>query len=238
MTNGIRFQSVGALPVLAIILVILLVIVMVPLLFLGMIGAAFTRLGLSWISALAVVLLIILGSTVNIPIYTVKREMVRMDHGGVSLDDPFNAWPRGDVWDTVISVNLGGAVIPVCLALYVLFTAYPLIAIPLALPLAGGILAVSLVTYASTRALPGIGLQVPMLIPALSALLIGLVVTGSPGLAASVVAMASGIFGVLVGGNLAQVKKIRDLGVPAVSIGGSGTFGAMLFCCILPALFA
>ncbi|NLD57191.1 MAG: DUF1614 domain-containing protein, partial [Methanomicrobiales archaeon] len=158
MTNGIRFQSVGALPVLAIILLILLVIVMVPLLFLGMIGAAFTRLGLSWISALAVVLLIILGSTVNIPVYTVKREMVRMDHGGVSLDDPFNTWPREDIWDTVVSVNLGGAVIPVCLALYVLFTAYPLITIPLILPLASGILAVSLVTYASTRALPGIGL--------------------------------------------------------------------------------
>jgi uncharacterized membrane protein len=238
VTNGIRFQSVGALPILAIILLILLIIVMVPLLFLGMIGAAFTRLGLSWISALAVVLLIILGSTVNIPVYTVKREMIRMDHGGVSLDDPFNAWPRGDAWDTVISVNLGGAVIPVCLALYVLFISFPLIAAPLPLLLVPGIIAVSLVTCASTRALPGIGLQVPLLIPALSALLIGLVVTGSPGLTASVVAMASGIFGVLVGGNLAQYKKIRDLGVPAVSIGGSGTFGAMLFCCILPALVA
>lgn len=238
MTNGIRFQSVGALPVLAIILLILLVIVMVPLLFLGMIGAAFTRLGLSWISALAVVLLIVLGSTVNIPVYTVKREMVRMDHGDVSLDDPFNAWPREDIWDTVVSVNLGGAVITVCLAIYVLFISFPLIAVPLPLMLVLGIIVVSLVTYASTRALPGIGLQVPLLIPALSALLIGLVVTGSPGLAASVIAMASGIFGVLVGGNLAQVKKIRDLGVPAVSIGGSGTFGAMLFCCILPALIA
>ncbi len=70
VTNGIRFQSVGALPVLAIILLILLIIVMVPLLFLGMIGAAFTRLGFSWISALAVVLLIIGGSSVNIPVYT------------------------------------------------------------------------------------------------------------------------------------------------------------------------
>jgi uncharacterized membrane protein len=61
---------------------------------------------------------------------------------------------------------------------------------------------------------------------------------GSVGLAASVIAMASGIFGVLIGGNLAQLGKIRDLGISAMSIGGSGTFGSVLFCCILPALVA
>ena len=78
MTNGIRFQSIGALSVAAIIILILLVILLIPLMFLGLIGAAFTRLGFSWISAAAVVLLILFGSAVNIPLYTIKRDMVRM----------------------------------------------------------------------------------------------------------------------------------------------------------------
>jgi len=238
MTNGIRYQSVGALPVIAILIFIVLIIVLVPLAFLGLIGAAFTRLGFSWLSALAVVLLILLGSTVNIPVYTIKRDMVRMAHGEMSMSDPYAAWPREDVWDTVISINLGGAVIPLCIALYVLYAAYPLVTPSLLVPLAIGTLGVSLITYASTRALPGVGIQVPLLIPALTALLIGLVFGGSVGLAASVTALVSGIFGVLVGGNLAQLGKIRDLGIPAMSIGGSGTFGSVLFCCILPALIA
>ncbi len=238
MTNGIRFQSVGALSVLAILIFIVVIIVLIPLAFLGLIGAAFTRLGFSWLSALAVVLLILLGSTVNIPVYTIKRDMVRMNHGEMSMSDPYAAWPREDVWDTVISINLGGAVIPLCISLYVLYAAYPLVTTSLLVPLAIGTLGVSLITYTSTRALPGVGIQVPLLIPALTALLIGLVFGGSVGLAASVTAMVSGIFGVLVGGNLAQLGKIRDLGIPAMSIGGSGTFGSVLFCCILPALIA
>lgn len=238
MTNGIRFQSIGALSVAAIIILILLVILLIPLMFLGIIGAAFTRLGFSWISAAAVVLLILFGSAVNIPFYTIKRDMVRMSSGSVSMDDPFNSWPRQEVWDTVISINLGGAIIPVCVAFYVLYAAYPIITTSLVLPLLVGILGVSLITYASTRALPGVGLQVPLLIPALTALLIGLAFSGNVGISASVTAMVSGILGVLIGGNMAQLGKIKDLGVPAVSFGGSGTFGAVLFCCILPALIA
>jgi len=238
MTNGIRYQTVGALPVIAILIFIVLIIVLIPLVFLGLIGAAFTRLGFSWLSALAVVLLILLGSTVNIPVYTIKRDMVRMTHGEMSMSDPYAAWPREDVWDTVISINLGGAVIPLCIALYVLSVAYPLVTTPLMAPVVLGILVVSLITYASTRAIPGAGIQVPLLIPALTALLLGLVFGGSVGLAASVIALASGIFGILIGGNLAQLGKIRDLGIPALSIGGSGTFGSLLFCCILPALVA
>ena len=62
--------------------------------------------------------------------------------------------------------------------------------------------------------MPGVGLQVPLLIPALTALLIGLTFSGNVGISASVTAMVSGIFGVLIGGNLAQLGKIKDLEYP------------------------
>jgi uncharacterized membrane protein len=238
MTSGIRFQSVGALSVIAIIILILLFILLIPLVFLGLVGAAFTRLGFSWLSALAVVLLILLGSAVNIPVYTLRRDMVRITHGGISMNDPFSPPLREEVWDTVISINLGGAVIPVCVAIYALYAAYPHATTSLILPLVIGIAGVSLITFVSTRSLPGVGLQVPLLMPALTALLIGIAFAGSVGITASVTAMVSGILGVLIGGNLAQLGRVRDLGIPAVSLGGSGTFGSVLICCILPALIA
>ncbi len=61
MGDGVRFYSAGPLSVFLIILLIALVIILIPLLILGIIGAAFTRLGFSWIAALAVVLLMLSG---------------------------------------------------------------------------------------------------------------------------------------------------------------------------------
>ena len=91
MAGNIRFFSAGPLSVLAIVLLIVLVLLLIPLLILGIIGAAFTRLGLSWIAALALVLLMLAGSFVNIPIYRIRRDMVRatpLDPDGNLLADP------------------------------------------------------------------------------------------------------------------------------------------------------
>ncbi len=125
MTDGIRLYPGGALPFIAILLLIGLVIVIIPLLFLGLVGAAFTRLGFSWTAALAVVLLMLFGSFINIPLSTVRREMVRAGHGEFSYDGT-NTRASAPVWDTVISLNLGGALIPVIVSFYLLSRAVSL----------------------------------------------------------------------------------------------------------------
>ena len=58
------------------------------------------------------------GSFVNIPLYRIRRDMIRatpLDSAGNELAAPFAVPP---VWETVISVNLGGGIIPVCIAVY------------------------------------------------------------------------------------------------------------------------
>jgi len=105
-------------------------------------------------------------------------------------------------------------------------------------PVGAGILVVALVTYFATRQFPGVGLRVPLLIPALTALLTGLLLFGSAGIPATVVAFVSGTIGTLLGGNIARLNRLRDLEVPEMSIGGAGTFSAIFICCILPALIA
>jgi uncharacterized membrane protein len=142
------------------------------------------------------------------------------------------------VWDTTIAINLGGAVIPIAVSLYMLYQAILITGTSQIFSVCVAIILVASITYMSTRYLPGSGIQVSLIIPALTALLAGLMLSGGTGLAAAVTAFVSGIAGTLLGGNIAQIFRIKDLDVPTVSIGGAGTFGAVFICCILPALIA
>jgi len=238
MADGVRFVSPGALPVLAILLFIGLIIILIPLLVLGVIGAAFTKLGFSWITAIVVVLLMLFGSYVSIPLYRIKRDMVRVSPDSTAMFGSGQAWPVEPVWETLVSINLGGAILPVCISLYLVYRAVSITTSLLLVPLGAGILIVALVTYFATRPVPGVGIRVPLLIPALTALLMGLLLFGGAGISATVVAFVSGTTGVLLGGNVANLYRVRDLEVPELSIGGAGTFSAIFICCILPALIA
>jgi len=238
MAGDIRFFSAGPLSVFAIILLISLVILLIPLLILGIIGAAFTRLGLSWIAALSLVLLMLAGGFVNIPLHHVRRDMIRalpLDLAGNEVAVPFGAPP---VWDTVISVNLGGGILPVCIAVYMVYQAVLVTERTLLIPVALCAAFVTVISFVSTQEIAGAGIRVPFFIPALAALLAGILLSGGAGLTAAVTALAGGVLGTIAGGNLAHLCRVRDLEVPDVSIGGFGTFGAVFLCCVLPALIA
>src|SRR5512137_1116768 len=102
MSDGVRFSSAGPLSLFAFVLLIALLILIIPLLILGVIGAAFTRLGFSWISALAIVLLMLFGSFVNIPVYKIRRDMIRI----APPDSIFGEYSQSNpspVWDTTIA---------------------------------------------------------------------------------------------------------------------------------------
>ena len=238
MSDGVRFYSAGPLSVFVIILLIALVIILIPLLILGIIGAAFTRLGFSWIAALAVVLLMLFGSFVNIPVYRIRRDMIRVSHNESSVFDECVPCASDQVWDTMISLNLGGAVIPLCVSLYMVYQAILITGTSLFFTVCAGITIVAIITFVSTRLVTCAGIQVPLLIPGLTALLAGLLLAGGIGLTAAVTAFVSGVTGVLLGGNIANLYRIKDLEVPEISIGGAGTFGSIFICCMLPALIA
>lgn len=238
MAGDIRFFSAGPVSVFAIVLLIALVIFLIPLLILGVIGAAFTRLGLSWVAALALVLLMLAGSFVNIPLYHVRRDMIRatpLDSDGNEQVDPFAAPP---VWDTVISVNLGGGILPVCIAAYMMYRTVMVTGTTLFFPVALCAALVMTISFVSTHEIAGVGIRVPFIIPATTALLAGVLLSGGTDLTAAVTALAGGTLGTIAGGNLAHLYRVRDLEVPEVSIGGFGTFGAVFLCCVLPALIA
>ncbi|MFA5348089.1 MAG: DUF1614 domain-containing protein [Methanoregula sp.] len=238
MSSGVRFFSAGPVSVIVFIILIGLLILLIPLFILGIIGAAFIRLGFSWISALAVVLLMIFGSFINIPLYRIPRDVIRVSRNNSPGQDACISHSSCSVWDTSVSCNLGGAIIPAGISVYLLYQAILITGASLVITVCAGIIIVATITFVMTRIVPGGDIHVPLLIPGLTALLVGLILSGGAGLAAGVTAFVSGTIGTLSGGNIANLFRVKMLEIPEVSIGGAGTFGTIIICCVLPSLVA
>jgi uncharacterized membrane protein len=87
---------------------------------------------------------------------------------------------------------------------------------------------------------PGIGIATPMFIPPIVAALVALALTGLFGAGTHVdaVAYVSGVLGTLIGADLMNLGKLRDLGAPVASIGGAGTFDGVFLTGIVAVLLA
>jgi len=241
MPSDMRVYSAGPLTIIALLVIIGLVVIVVPLLFLGLVGKAFTNLvGLSWLTATALVILILICSLVNIPVWKVRKETIRMPHGEAGqFPDMFTPTEVGGIWETSISVNLGGAIIPAVMACWLLFKASNVMAgETLYLQVAVATLIVAAIAYVTTRPMVGLGLRAPLFVPGLTALLCGILFAQGLGLSAGVIAFVSAVFGILLGADIAHLPHVGDLEVPQVSIGGAGTFGAIFIGCILSAIIA
>ena len=97
------------------------------------------------------------------------------------------------------------------------------------------------VAYRSSRVVPGLGVTTPFFVPPLVALLCGLtlpLLAGAGTMAAPVIAYAGGTIGVLIGADLLNLGRIRDMAAPIVSIGGAGTFDGIFLAGIIAAFLA
>ncbi|MDD3041585.1 MAG: DUF1614 domain-containing protein [Methanosarcinaceae archaeon] len=198
-------------------------------LFLGIIISTFMKIGFSAGDAFLILLFSLLGSGINIPVATLRSEIPVVEDSyvrvfGVSYRLPLRRVIRNE---TVLAVNVGGAIIPV------LISAYLLTKFPLSLPVAGlGVFIVSAVTYAVARPIKGIGIATPALLPPLTAALSAIILTSlfeiPPGCGVDqclfVTAYTGGVLGTLIGADLLNLHRIKNLGAPVASIGGAGTF--------------
>jgi len=130
---------------------------------------------------------------------------------------------------TVIAVNVGGALIPFLLSLYLVFK----------MKLYGrALLAVSVVAIiVHTMAHPvrGVGIAEPIFIPPLVATVVAFLISQAH---AAPLAYVGGSLGTLIGADLLNLGKITGLGAPVASIGGAGTFDGIFLTGILAVLIA
>jgi len=129
----------------------------------------------------------------------------------------------------MIAVNLGGAIIPMLLSVYLV------IKNGIYLQAVVGVLIVSTIVHALARPVAGLGIAVPTIVPPLVAASVGLLLSRS---SAPCLAYVSGSLGTLIGADLLNLGKIQGLGAPIASIGGAGTFDGIFLTGILAVLLA
>ncbi|MGF1603967.1 MAG: DUF1614 domain-containing protein [Thermosynechococcaceae cyanobacterium] len=182
---------------------------------------AAAKLGFTSQFASLLLVLVILGSTINIPLYRIEAARDLIDDFVLHYQRQFWGIPLPQMKQTtVVALNVGGGLIPVFLALYQFGQTSPA-----AILLVTAI--VTVVSYYSAHLVPGIGIAMnPLLAPltaALSAIVIG---TGH----APAIAFAGGILGTLIGADLLHLKDLTAMSGGVLSIGGAGVFDGIALC--------
>jgi uncharacterized membrane protein len=190
---------------------------------------AYTRLGVS--PGVAVLLLVgsLVGSYFNIPVAQLPEQRVlsgqEIDYYGMRYVVPVVLqWPG-----TLVAVNVGGAVIPS------LMSAYLLIKYRLWIQCAIATACVAAVCYWLARPIPGLGIALPVFVPATATVIVALLVSRQH---VAQLAYVAGSLGTLIGADLLNLDKIRSLGAPVASIGGAGTFDGIFLTGLLAVLLA
>ena len=204
-------------------------LVVVILLLLGALRYAYLSLGVSSTTAMLLLFASLIGSYFNIPVAELPGERVLSDqvvnYFGMQYMVPVVAnWPG-----TVIAVNIGGAVIPTLMSIFLLIARRLWVK---------GIIAtaiVALILHLLAHPVRGVGIAVPVYFPALTAAIVALLLLRK---AAAPLAYIAGSMGALIGADLTNLDKVRGLGAPIASIGGAGTFDGIFLTGILAVLLA
>jgi uncharacterized membrane protein len=204
-------------------------LVLLVLVQLGILRYAYMRLGVTPGTALLLLLGSLFGSYFNIPIVELPKERVLsgevINFFGMRYVVPLVLERPG----TVIAVNVGGAVIPTLMSIYLLVRnelwVQGLIATAI----------VAVVCYLLSQPLPGLGIAEPVFVPSLTAAIVAFVLSREY---AAPLAYICGSLGTLIGADLLNLGAIRGLGAPVASIGGAGTFDGIFLIGIVAVLLA
>jgi uncharacterized membrane protein len=190
---------------------------------------ASANMGLSPRTMLALLFACLLGSYINVPIaYWPERQVstaAEVTYFGIRYVIPLvREWPA-----TVLAVNLGGAVIPTLLSLYMI-AKNRLYGLSLV-----GIAVVAIACYLLAKPEPGLGIAEPVFVPPLVTAVVAVILSRRY---AGPLAYASGSLGTLIGADLLNLSKIQGLGAPIASIGGAGTFDGIFLTGLLAVVYA
>jgi len=194
----------------------------------NLITLAFAQIGIPSQYIFYALLASLFGSFINIPVKTIPQEHVE-PRGVVSYFGFRHVIPLRRRSETVLAVNLGGAVIPALISAYLLATTGMWTRAFVATAL------MAAVTYKLARPLKGVGIALPAFVPPVLAALIAILLAYSY---APVIAYISGTMGTLIGADLLHLNKIKRLGAPVASIGGAGTFDGIFLNGILAVLLS
>ncbi len=239
---------------------ILLVVIGLPLLFFGLIGAALGNLGFGFWMIVLLIIAIVIGSFINIPLGTLKPKSQKQKEeptpkkpAGQYAPSMYDKMYRTDRFEpepyttgsetrgTRISINVGGAVIPILISIYIILMGafgnishdpWYLIKIIAALAVT------TVCVYLAAKPVRGIGIATPFFVGPVVTLAAALILGGGFGLPAAGIAYVTGTLGTLIGADLLHLKDVPGKETSMLSIGGAGTFDGIFLTGIITALIA
>ncbi len=177
----------------------------------------------------AMLFLSFVGSYVNIPIARLPPEKIYgqgiVDYFGMQYVVPLVTQAPG----TTIAVNVGGAVVPVLLSLYLIVKNRLYIS---------GLAAVAIVTvvvHIMAHPVPGVGIAEPVFVPPLITAIVAILIAR---VRAAPLAYVAGSLGTLIGADLLNLGSVSGLGAPVASIGGAGKFDGIFLTGLVAVLLA
>lgn len=211
------------------IILFLLFVVVLVLVQLGIFEYAYAKIGIQRRYVFLLLILSLLGSYINIPVAQIRAKNIQSNqvvtYMGVQYVVPeVEEWPQ-----TIIAVNVGGALIPTLISIYLLFKNRLLIQSLI------GVSVVAAIVHLMARPVPGVGIAMPPLIPPILAAGVALVLSRQ---SAPALAYISGSLGTLIGADLMNLGIVQSLQAPVLSIGGAGTFDGVFLTGILAVLLA
>jgi uncharacterized membrane protein len=206
-----------------------LFLLLIILIEIGILQYAYEKIGIDRRHMFTLLLLSLLGSYINIPVAELPAEHIHSGrvitfYGMRHVIPMVKEWPR-----TIIAVNVGGAVVPVILSLYLIFKnrlyARSFIAVGI----------VTAIVHLMAYPVQGVGIATPTFMPPLVATVAAVLLYQQY---APPLAYIGGSLGTLIGGDLMNLGKIQGLGAPIAAIGGAGTFDGIFVTGILAVLLA
>jgi uncharacterized membrane protein len=195
----------------------------------GVLGYAYEKMGISGRWVYGLLLLSLLGSYINIPIAELRGGPTRVDQEFTMLGVRYVVPVVQEQPDMILAINVGGAIIPTILSIYLMWKNEIFLRGIL------GLLIVAIAVHALAERIPGKGIAVPIIVPPLVAALAGTILSRR---AAAPVAYVAGSLGTLLGADLMNLNHLAELGAPIASIGGAGTFDGIFLTGVLAVLLA
>jgi uncharacterized membrane protein len=220
-------NSPAAAPLLLLLLILLGVLILV--IEIRSLSYAYRRIGIGPRYVTAVLVLTFFGSYVNLPLYAVPVARLLPPQVIERFGRTYIVPPAVETGMTVVAINVGGALVPLLVSLYLLLKT------PRRARMLFAVAVVALIVHALAEIVPGVGIAVPMFIPPLTAAGIALVLAWRH---APAVAYVAGSLGALLGADIWNLPRVAELGAPIVAIGGAGTFDGVFLSGILAGLLA
>jgi uncharacterized membrane protein len=203
--------------------------VLLVLLQLGALRYAYVSIGLSPAGAMLVLFGSLVGSYFNVPLAELPEQHIVTGHVvhyyGMRYVVPVTVNRPG----TLIAANVGGAIIPVVVSVYLV------VRFRLWLPASLAIAGIAIVSHALAHPVRGLGIAVPVFVPAVATAIAAWLLSRRY---AAALAYIGGSIGTLVGADLLNLGRLPGLGAPVASIGGAGTFDGIFLTGVLAVLIA